>query len=175
MVTMRLPGELMMKRIALACCLALGAAACEGRPDRRPTLPQPTPIDFPPAPEPPPAPPPPPAGFRLIQTGEKIMDSIRDEERRYAVATSIAGQMVTRLEWPLESGGAVTLRLELNGREIDWQCTSDAAWPVEGRVEVKAGEHVRIVVRRGPGCWDYRVAPLATEPFAFTVWAELEK
>ena len=164
-----------MKGFVLASCLAVAAAACEGRPDRRPTLPQPTPIDIPPAPEPPPAPAPPPAGFRLIQPGERIVDSIHDDERRYAVATAVAGHLVVRLAWPEDLAGAVTLRLELNGREIDWRCSPDADWPMEGRVEAKAGEHVRIVVRRGPGCWDYRVTPLATEPFAFTVWAELEK
>lgn len=163
-----------MRGLVLASCLAFAAAACESRPDGRSPLPQPTPVSVPPAPPPEPPPPPtaPPAGFRLIQLGEKVNDSIVEEERRYAVAAPTAGHVIARLEWASDTG-AVTLRLEVNGREIDWRCTPDAPWPVEGRVEVKAGEHVRIVVRRGPGCWDYRVASLATEPFAFSVWAEL--
>ena len=161
-----------MKAFVLASCLVV-VAGCESRPDRRSPLPQPSPITVPPEP-PPPASSPPPAGFRLIQLGEKVTDAIVEEERRYAVTASATGHVIVRLEWPEESG-AVTLRLELNEREIHWQCTPDAAWPVEGRVEVKAGEHVRVVVRRGPGCWDYGVAPLATEPFAFSVWAEMEE
>ncbi len=159
-----------MRGLALACCLAVAAAACESPPDGRSPLPQPSPITVPPAPPPPPASSP-PAGFRVIQLGEKITDSIVEEERRYAVAAPTAGHVIVFLEWPSDTG-AVTLRLELNGREIDWRCDPDEPWPVEGRVEVKAGEHVRIVVRRGPGCWDYRVAPLASDPFEFTVWAE---
>lgn len=163
-----------MQRFALTACLVVAVVACESRPDRRSPLPQPTPIAVPPEPPPPPSPGP-PSGFQVIQFGEKISDSIVDEERRYTVAAPAAGRVVVRLEWDDAAGGAVTLRLELNGKEIDWNCGENSPWPVEGRVEAEAGEHVRIVVKRGPGCWDYSVAPLASEPLAFTVWAAMEE
>jgi hypothetical protein len=163
-----------MKRLALASCLAVAVAACESRPDGRSPLPQPTSVAVPPEPAPPPPSASPPAGYRVIQLGERITESIGDDERRYAVASPVAGQVIARLEW-LDTSGAVTLRLEVNGTEINWQCGEHSAWPVAGRVQAVAGEHVRIVVKRGPGCWDYRVAPLASEPMTFTVWADLEE
>lgn len=155
-----------MKYLALVCCLGLSVAACDGGSERRSPLPQPSPVvPLPPEPAPPPALQPPlPPGTQLIGLGEKVKEKVSSgADKNYAIAVPADGTLIVHLTWA-DTGGAFTVRLKVNGTEVSWRCGEFSPWPVEGRVQVVAGQQVWIAIRMGAGCWDYtRTSPLAED------------
>lgn len=134
-----------MKSLALVCCLGLSVAACEGKPESRSPLPQPSPL-APTAPEPlPPA-----TEARQIAVGEEVMDTIVSGDRSYVVTAPFEGTIAVRLAWQNDSGGGPILTLKVNGAEVRGGCAA-----IESPVSVGATRSVILTVGRiGDGCWN---------------------
>ena len=163
-------------RLLLAIAAAVSCTACEGGPDRRSPLPEPSPVaPAPPEPTPPPSPPPLPPGTQVVGLGEQVKDSVSaGADKNYAITVPAEGTLIAHLTW-IDRGGGFTLRLKINSSVVEWQCGEFSPWPVEGRAQVVAGQQVWIAISVGAGCWDYsRIGPREATGYEFVMTTSMD-